>query len=107
MQEKGLDDDESAIRIFSSYLVQQVGGRDWSAQEVSHVNMGLRTCWGSHEFFPVSLTNVHKLRANLTGDEPDGVRATEEKAFEKHPRSQFKAGLLEASHPTLSHLSSP
>lgn len=43
MNEKEVDDCESATRVIASYLVQQVGGRDWSAQEVSHVNMGLRT----------------------------------------------------------------
>ena len=33
-KDKEIDDDDSAVRLFSSYLYQQVGGRDWSAQEV-------------------------------------------------------------------------
>ena len=44
-----LDDAGSASTVFGSFLTQQTGGRDWSAQEVAHVNMGLRTVWGSHE----------------------------------------------------------
>ena len=33
-----VDDGDSATRVFASYLNQQVGSRDWSAQEVSHVS---------------------------------------------------------------------
>jgi hypothetical protein len=33
--------DRSATGTFASFLVQQTGGRDWSAQEVAHVNMGI------------------------------------------------------------------
>lgn len=33
-KEREIGDDDSASRVFASYLCQQVGGRDWSAQEV-------------------------------------------------------------------------
>ena len=33
---KDKDKDESASGVFASMLVQVVGGRDWSAQEVAH-----------------------------------------------------------------------
>ena len=69
------EDEESAVRIFASYLVQQVGGRDWSAQEVSHVNMGLRTVWGSHGFNQKSLVMVSRLRNNITPISDEAARA--------------------------------
>jgi hypothetical protein len=81
-QEKGVDDEEGAVRIFSSYLVQQVGGRDWSAQEVSHVNMGLHTTWGSHEFNERNLTLLSRLRKNISREDDDTRRADLPSDFE-------------------------
>ena len=82
MQAKGVDDDEGAMRVFSSYLVQQVGGRDWSAQEVSHVNMGLHTVWGSHDFNTKSLVTISKLRNNINQQGDDADRADLPSDFE-------------------------
>ena len=80
------EDEESAVRIFASYLVQQVGGRDWSAQEVSHVNMGLRTVWGSHDFNQKSLVMVSRLRNNITPISDEAARADVPSDFELYLR---------------------
>jgi hypothetical protein len=56
---------------FASYLVQQTGGRDWSAQEVAHVTMGFPTVIGSHRFVEKNVGNKSQLRAELDADAPD------------------------------------
>ena len=60
-----------AVGAFASFLVQQTGGRDWSAQEVAHVNMGLPTVIASHEFIEYSVTGVSKLKSKLQEDAAD------------------------------------
>ena len=60
---------------FASYLVQQAGGRDWSAQEVAHVAMGIPTVIGSHKFVEVSVSNQSKLQDELDADAPDDAIA--------------------------------
>jgi hypothetical protein len=56
------DADDSAQSVVASFLVQQTGGRDWSAQEVAHVNMGIRTVWASHEFDHTSLSHARRVK---------------------------------------------
>ena len=78
-------DDESARPLFASFLVQQVGGRDWSAQEVGHVQKGFRTVFASHEFANVSVTTVQKkLRDDIAEDDDDDTRATAESKFDAY-----------------------
>ena len=78
-------DDESARPLFASFLVQQVGGRDWSAQEVGHVQKGFRTVFASHDFANVSVTTVQKkLRDDIAEDDDDDTRATAESKFDAY-----------------------
>ena len=63
--------DTSAKGAFASFLVQQTGGRDWSAQEVAHVNMGIPTVIASHEFIEYSVSDVSKLKNRLKEDAGD------------------------------------
>ena len=52
----------SPIGALASFLIQTTGGRDWSAQEVAHVNMGMPTVIASHEFRAYSVRNASKLK---------------------------------------------
>ena len=63
--------DRSATGTFSSFLVQQTGGRDWSAQEVAHVNMGIPTVIASHDFIEYSVSDMSKLKNQLREDAVD------------------------------------
>ena len=47
--EEQLPTDASARRVYAAVLSQVVGGRNWSAQEVGHVNMGCSTVVASHK----------------------------------------------------------
>ena len=62
---KNYGDDESAQRAYSSFLVQTVGARDWSAQEVGHVAFGHHTCISSHSFDHKTLTGKRALLPGL------------------------------------------
>ena len=91
IEDKGRDEAESAVGIFQSYMVQQCGGRDWSAQEVSHVNMGLRTVWSSHDVHHVSIPTFQKmkkvaLRKDITAEDEDNAPASGYNAYEKYLR---------------------
>ena len=102
MEAKGVDDSEGAIRVFSSYLVQQVGGRDWSAQEVSHANMGIHSTWGSHDFITKNLSKVRQLKNTIDGTAEDDACATEDNAFGLYLRRMvfaFNAGRHSAPDP--------
>ena len=74
---KDRDDDASATGVLTSFLAQQVGGRDWSAQEVAHVTMGYRTIWASHEFDHVTLGAPRRIRTKVNQTTPDEVSATD------------------------------
>ena len=75
---------DSAVRLFASYLCQQVGGRDWSAQEVSHVNMGIRTVISSHDFIHASLSSIRTLRGDIDETTSDDAPATKKTSFEAY-----------------------
>ena len=47
---KDYDDSTPARTAFASFLIQQSAGRDWSAQEVAHVNNRLPTVISSHTY---------------------------------------------------------
>ena len=70
-------DDESATGVLTSFLAQQVGGRDWSAQEVAHVNMGWHTIWASHEFDHVTIGGRRRVRTKVDEATPDERSATD------------------------------
>ena len=74
---KDRDDGESATGVLTSFLAQQVGGRDWSAQEVAHVNMGWRTVWASHEFDHVTMGTQRRVRTKVDSATPDHYSATD------------------------------
>ena len=76
------EDDESAQSIVASFLAQQVGGRDWSAQEVGHVNAGLRTVWASHIFDHVSMAGKKRVKTTIDETTPDDAVATEESRWD-------------------------
>ena len=71
-----LSDAVSAKSVFGSFLVQQIGARDWSAQEVAHVNMGWRTVWASHKFDGASLGDRKGILKNIDPTADDSVVAT-------------------------------
>jgi hypothetical protein len=81
-------DDTSARALFASFLVQQVGGRDWSAQEVGHVAMGFPTVFASHDFVHCSLSNERKLRDDLDPGGGDNQRADEPNKMEVYLRRE-------------------
>ena len=60
------DDDSPAGGVFSSMLAQQTGGRDWTAQEVGHACLGIRTVISSHDFKEFSLATVGNLKQGLS-----------------------------------------
>jgi hypothetical protein len=92
-------DDERAVSVLTSVLAQQVGGRDWSAQEVAHVNMGLRTVWASHEFDHVTLGTHGKVKAKVSTLK-DSERATQRSKWDlylcrvKEAANQLKQNTL-------------
>ena len=55
-----LEDSDSATRVYAAVLSQQIGGRNWSAQEVGHVNMGCATVISSHVCHQVSLSGKRR-----------------------------------------------
>lgn len=61
------DDDASAVHAYASFLVQTVGGRDWSSQEVGHVLFGHDTCIATHDFDYATLTDKRALVSHLDG----------------------------------------
>lgn len=81
---KDLDGEELAQRAFSSFLIQQIGGRNWSAQEVAHVNNGLPTVFHSHDFLEISLSRYARVRTDLAEDDANSKLATEANYFEKY-----------------------
>lgn len=86
--EEYLPGEASARRVSAAVLSQQVGGRNWSAQEVGHVNMGCRTIISSHIFETVYLAGKRKmLRPDITsatpGDEPAFLPNALDKYFER------------------------
>ena len=74
----------SAKGAFASFLVQQTGGRDWSAQEVAHVNMGFPTVIASHEFLEFSVSNQSKLKDALEEDSADNAVADQENRLDQY-----------------------
>ena len=72
------EDEDSAQSVFASFLAQQVGGRDWSAQEVAHVNMGMRTVWASHVFDHASLSGNKRVKTTIDETTDGTAIATED-----------------------------
>ena len=58
--EEQLPSDASARRVYAAVLSQTVGGRNWSAQEVGHVNIGCPTVVSSHKFETVYLAGKRR-----------------------------------------------
>lgn len=85
------DDGDSCRSLFASFLAMQVGGRDWSAQEVGHVQRGHRTVVASHNFVHVSLTrDSAPLRDDLDESTSQHTRVTQPSKFELYlRRSEF------------------
>ena len=50
---------------YASFLVQTVGARDWSAQEVGHVAFGQKTCISSRNFDYTTLTGQRAVLPGL------------------------------------------
>ena len=69
---------------FASFLVQQTGGRDWSAQEVAHCIMGFPTVIASHEFLEVSVVNQAKLQDELEQSAPDHAIADQKNRLDEY-----------------------
>ena len=83
--EESLPDDASARRVYAAVLSQVVGGRNWSAQEVGHVNLGCRTVLSSHEFETVYLAGKRKrLRPDITTATADDEPAFSANALDKY-----------------------
>ena len=59
------DDDASAQHAYASFLVQTVGARDWSSQEVGHVAFGHATCISSHKFDYATLSTQRALLPDI------------------------------------------
>ena len=58
-------EDTSAHGTFTSFLASQFGGRDWSAQETSHVNAGIHSVLTSHEILDKNLHNINMVKKDL------------------------------------------
>ena len=78
-----LDDKHDAYTIFASMLVQQTGGRDWTAQEVGHALLGIPTVFASHKFMDMSLATTAKLRPNIK-NKPDHESAIYQTQFQRY-----------------------
>ena len=74
----------SAIGAFASFLIQSVGGRDWSAQEVAHVNMGYDTVIASHDFLEYSVNEQGKLHSELDWSAADSDFADTKNKFDEY-----------------------
>lgn len=91
-EEEGVSKDASSVLL--SYMVQLVGGRDWSAQEVAHCNMSLPTVWSSHyshQLFTVTIPNLggvqkHRVRKNIKADDDDAAPATTMNRYDSYLR---------------------
>lgn len=79
-----VDGAESAQRVFSSLLVQTVGNRDWTAQEVAHALLGIPTTICTHRFNGASLAKAGTLRKGLSRDTPDGLSVLAESDMQKY-----------------------
>ena len=70
--EEQMPADSSARRVYGAVLSQVVGGRNWSAQEVGHVNMGCKTVTASHKFETIYLAGKRKrMRTDVSRDTAD------------------------------------
>lgn len=74
----------SAKGAFASFLVQQIGGRDWSAQEVAHVTMGFPTVIASHKFAEYGVTNQARLKEQLDEDGVDDAVADQQNRLDQY-----------------------
>ena len=68
-----LDDSTPVSSSLSSFLIQQTSTRNWSAQEVAHVNNGLPTVFASHQFVHArdALREVGKVRKDIKPTDTD------------------------------------
>ena len=57
--------------VYSSFLMQQNGARNWSSQEVAHVLMGIPSTTSSHKFRSFSTSNWNKLKQRDTNGNVD------------------------------------
>ena len=81
------DDTSDETRVTSalaSFLIHSTGARNWSAQEVAHVNNGLPTVFASHKFVHAGLTEVGKVRKDITATDKDYAPATEMSMWNKY-----------------------
>ena len=63
---KNYDDDDPATHVYASFLMQSIGARDWSSQEVGHVLFGHKTCIASHTFDYATLSSIRTLAPKLS-----------------------------------------
>ena len=101
-----LPDDASSQRAYSAVLSQVVGGRNWSAQEVGHVNLGCPTIVSSHVFETIYLAGSRKmLRKDIlpsTGNnEPAFQPNSLEKYFNRLKSCTSSRGTLDDDQTTL------
>ena len=104
--EEQLPTDASARRVYAAVLSQVVGGRNWSAQEVGHVNMGCNTVVASHKFETIFLAGKRKrMRADIQRETAD-----DEPAFQLNYLDRYllrmescatSRGALDEDQPTL------
>ena len=83
--EEQLPNDATVKRVYAAVLSQVVGGRNWSAQEVAHVNMGCKTVVCSHKFETIYLAGKKKrLRVDITPNTADDEPAFQPNFLDKY-----------------------
>lgn len=75
VNKKDYEHGDTALRAFTSFLVQQTGSRNWSSQEVGHVLMGHPSNLQSHSVIRASVGDLLTVK-ELQGDEEDSEPAT-------------------------------
>lgn len=76
---KNYDDDATALHAYASFLVQTVGARDWSSQEVGHCFYGWKTCIASHEFDYATLSARRALVPDVSYKKNDDTVVSDNK----------------------------
>ena len=104
--EEQLPSTDGMKRVYAAVLSQVVGGRNWSAQEVAHVNMGCPTVVSSHKFETIYLAGKRqRLRQDITAETSDDEPAFQpnflDKYFARMDSCATSRGAHDVDQPTL------
>lgn len=88
------DDNTSTIRAVQKLLINTVGDRDYSAQEVCHILLQIPMFRASRDFFVLSLDGSRAVENRLTEDEPATALSTLDHYAARPDSSRFEDMIL-------------